>query len=104
MPVILFITPRFNRNPAALVLGAFFAVIGVIFNRWNVTVSGLFVPLSYSPGTLYQLPPGNYFPSLIEWSIGVGIVGYMLMMITLGMRYLPLFDESTKPSLSKKAG
>ena len=104
VPVILFITPRFNRNPALLVLGAFLAVIGVVFNRWNVTVSGLFVPLSFSPGTLYQLPPGNYFPNLIEWGIGVGIIGYMLMMITLGMRYLPLFDESIKPSLSQKAG
>jgi menaquinone reductase, integral membrane subunit len=103
IPAILFITPRFNRNPATLVLGSLLAVIGVIINRWNVTVSGLFVPLSYSPGTLYQLDPGRYFPNLVEWGVAVGIIGYMLMMITLGIRYLPLFEESshTQP---KKAG
>ena len=104
VPVILFLTPRFNRNPATLVLGAFLAVVGVVFSRWNVTVSGLFVPVSYSPGMLYQLPPGNYFPNLIEWGIGVGILGYMLLMITLGMRYLPLFDDGNTHSESKQGG
>jgi menaquinone reductase, integral membrane subunit len=94
LPAILFLSSRFNRNPAALVLGAFMAVIGVIINRWNVTVSGLFVPLSYSPGTIYQLDPGRYFPNLVEWGIAAGIVGYMLLMITLGVRYLPLFGET----------
>lgn len=93
VPVILFMTPRFNRNPANLVLGAGLAVIGLIVNRWNVTVSGLFVPLEYSPGTLYTLEPGNYFPNLIEWGVAIGLLGYFLLMITLGARYLPLFKE-----------
>ena len=93
VPVILFLTPRFNRNPANLVLGAGLAVVGVIMNRWNVTVSGLFVPLEYSPGTLYTLEPGNYFPNLIEWGVAIGLLGYFLLMITLGARYLPLFKE-----------
>jgi molybdopterin-containing oxidoreductase family membrane subunit len=93
VPVILFLTPRFNRNPANLVLGAGLAVIGLIVNRWNVTVSGLFVPLDYSPGTLYTLEPGKYFPNLIEWGVAIGLLGYFLLMITLGARYLPLFKE-----------
>ena len=91
LPAILFLTPRFNRNPGYLVIGAFFAVVGVIINRWNVTVSGLTVPLSYSPGTLYQLPPSSYSPSLVEWGVAIGIVGYALMLFTLGVRFLPLF-------------
>jgi molybdopterin-containing oxidoreductase family membrane subunit len=93
VPAILFLTPRLNRNSLSLVIGALFAVVGVIINRWNVTVSGLFVPLAYSPGTLYQLEPGRYFPNLVEWGIAVGIIGYVLLMITLGVRYLPLFGE-----------
>ena len=93
LPVILFLSPRFNRNPGYLVIGAIFAVIGILINRWNVTVGGLFVPLSYSPGTLYQLPPGKYFPGLPEWGIAVGIIGYGLTMLTLGVRYLPLFSS-----------
>lgn len=93
VPVILFLIPRFNRNPANLVLGAGLAVVGLIVNRWNVTVSGLFVPLDYSPGTLYTLDPGKYFPNMIEWGVAIGLLGYFLLMITLGARYLPLFKE-----------
>ena len=93
VPAVFFITPRFNRNPATVVLGALFAVFGIIINRWNVTVSGLFVPLSYSPGTLYQVEPGRYFPSVIEWGIAAGIIGYAMLMLTIGVRYLPLFEE-----------
>jgi Ni/Fe-hydrogenase subunit HybB-like protein len=93
LPAILFLTPRFNKNPRNLVIGAFFAVIGILINRWNVTVGGLFVPLSYSPGTIYELPPGNYFPALPEWGIVIGILGYALTMLTVGIRYLPLFGN-----------
>ena len=93
LPVILFLAPRFNRNPVNLVLGAFLASAGIIMNRWNVTVGGLFVPLSYSPGTQYVLQPGTYWPSLAEWGIAIGIVGYMLFMLTLGVRFLPLFNH-----------
>jgi molybdopterin-containing oxidoreductase family membrane subunit len=93
IPVILFLVPRYNRRPALLVFGTICAMIGIVINRWNVTVSGLFVPVAYSPGTLYQLPAGDYFPSLVEWGVGLGIVGYGLMMLTLGIRFLPLFTK-----------
>jgi Ni/Fe-hydrogenase subunit HybB-like protein len=93
IPVIFFLSSRFNKNPVFLVLGAFFAVLGILFNRWNTTVTGLFVPLSYSPGTLYESQIGQYFPNLVEWGIAIGIIGYALLMITLGTRFLPLFDK-----------
>jgi molybdopterin-containing oxidoreductase family membrane subunit len=94
IPVLIFLLPNLNRKPVNLVLGAACAVIGVIVNRWDITVSGLFVPVSYSPGTIYQLAPGHYFPSLVEWSVGLGIIGYGLLMLTLGVRYLPLFPKA----------
>ena len=93
IPVILFLSPRFNHKPSNLVLGTAFAVMGLIANRWNVTVTGLFVPLSYSPGTLYKLPPGFYWPSLIEWGVVIGILGYALLMLTIGIKYIPLFNN-----------
>jgi molybdopterin-containing oxidoreductase family membrane subunit len=93
IPVVLFLTPRFNKNPVNLVLGALMAMTGILINRWNVTVSGLFVPLSYSPGTLYQLPAGSYFPNFVEWGIAIGIIGYALTLLTLGVRFLPLFGK-----------
>jgi molybdopterin-containing oxidoreductase family membrane subunit len=101
IPAIFFLSPRFNRRPAYLVVGALCATIGVVANRWNVTVSGLTVPLSYSPGVLYQAEAGSYSPSLTEWGIAIGVIGYALLLLTLGLRFLPLFNGNhNEPSKS----
>jgi molybdopterin-containing oxidoreductase family membrane subunit len=93
LPAILFLAPRLNRQPFNLVLGAGLAMVGLIVNRWNVTVSGLFVPLEYSPGVLYQLEPGRYFPNTIEWGVAILVLGYGLLVLTLGVLFLPLFKK-----------
>jgi molybdopterin-containing oxidoreductase family membrane subunit len=92
VPAIFFLAPRFNRRSLYLVLGAMLATMGIIVNRWNVTVSGLTVPLDYSPGTQYLSPVGSYFPNLPEWGVAIGIIGYALLMLTLGVLFLPLFS------------
>ena len=95
IPVLLFLMPRFNKRPAYLVLGAALAMVGVIFNRWNVTVSGLVVPLDYAPGVGPALVlPQPYLPNLTEWAIVLGVVGYALTLLTLGVRFLPLFTRT----------
>jgi len=93
VPAVLFLVPRFSRNPAMAVLGAGSAMVGIILHRWNVTVGGLFVPLSYSPGTAFDLPIGHYFPAMIEWGVAILVVGYVLTVLTLGVRFLPLFER-----------
>jgi molybdopterin-containing oxidoreductase family membrane subunit len=93
IPVMMFLLPRYNKKPLNLVIGALCAAIGIIFNRWNVTVTGLFVPLSYSPGTQYIVPAGTYTPNLIEFGIAIGIFGYAALMMTLGVKFLPLFSN-----------
>jgi len=97
LPVVLFLTPGLNRRRSNLALGGLLAALGVAINRWNVTVSGLVVPLSYSPGTQYQPAVGVYWPSLAEWGIGVGVISYALLVFTLGARFLPLFPPSSRP-------
>jgi len=94
LPVFFFLSPLTNKKPAYLVLGAALATLGVVFNRWNVTVSGLLVPVQYSPGTTNIIEPGKYFPALSEWGIAVGIIGYALLVLTLGIRFLPLFKTN----------
>jgi molybdopterin-containing oxidoreductase family membrane subunit len=93
VPAALFLVPRFNKNPALAVVGAASAMLGIIVHRWNVTVGGLFVPLSYSPGTTYELPIGTYSPALIEWGVGILVIGYALTVLTLAVRFLPLFEK-----------
>jgi menaquinone reductase, integral membrane subunit len=94
LPAILFLAPRFRRRTPALLLGAILATGGIVIHRWNVTVSGLVVPLAYSPGSVVQMAPQAYAPSLAEWGIVLGVVGYALLMFTLGVRFLPLFEKS----------
>ncbi len=93
IPSILFLVPHFNKSQVYAVIGALSAMIGIVVHRWNVTVGGLFVPLSYSPGTLYTLPAGTYFPSLYEWGVGLLVIGYALTVVTLAVWLLPLFDR-----------
>jgi Ni/Fe-hydrogenase subunit HybB-like protein len=40
------------------------------------------------------MAPQAYAPSLAEWGIVLGVVGYALLMFTLGVRFLPLFEKS----------
>jgi molybdopterin-containing oxidoreductase family membrane subunit len=98
VPVILFLHPRTRRNPRALVVGAFLAALGLVFNRWNVTVSGLIVPLTYSLGTLFQVPPSEYSPALVEWGIAVGILGYIMLLFTAAVYFLPIFEFEEDPA------
>ena len=81
---MLFLVPRFQRRAGYLVLGAVLALVGILFNRWNVTVSGLVVPLQYSPGSSLPAETIGYFPNLSEWAVGLGVFAYALTMLTLG--------------------
>ena len=97
IPVIFFLHPRFRKNPSALVVGALLAALGLVFSRWNVTVSGLIVPLTYALGTLFQVPPADYFPSLVEWGIAVGVLGYVMLLFTVAVYFLPIFGYKDEP-------
>jgi molybdopterin-containing oxidoreductase family membrane subunit len=94
VPAFLFLSPRFRRQPLALFVGSVLATAGIVIHRWNVTVSGLVVPQAYSPGSLISTTAQAYSPSLAEWGIALGVIGYALLMFTLGVRFLPLFDTA----------
>jgi Ni/Fe-hydrogenase subunit HybB-like protein len=93
VPAFLLLLPRFHRHDYWIVLAMVLAVMGVVVNRWNVTVSGLVLPLDWSPGIANVLPVHLYQPSLVEWGVGIGVVGYALLVLTLGLRFLPLFPK-----------
>jgi Ni/Fe-hydrogenase subunit HybB-like protein len=48
-------------------------VVGVVINRWNITLSGLVAPPEWSPGILGNVIAVSYFPSLIEIGVGLGV-------------------------------
>jgi Ni/Fe-hydrogenase subunit HybB-like protein len=79
------------RSEAALFTGAGMAVVGLIMNRWHTTMIGFLTPLSTDPPLAYPLVP-SYTPALTEWAVAIGIVAGVMLLFSLGMRYLPAFE------------
>jgi molybdopterin-containing oxidoreductase family membrane subunit len=97
IPAIIFLYPPLRRNDRILIAGLGLAVVGLIVNRWNVTLSGLVVPPVWSPGILGNIVVLTYSPSIVEVAVTIGIIGYGFLMFTLGVRHLPLYPRSEKP-------
>lgn len=93
IPAVILLTPRLRKQDMWIVAAMVLAVIGIIVNRWNVTLSGLIVPLDWSPGVADLFPVNTYQPSIVEWGVGLGVMAYALLMFTLGLRFLPLFPN-----------
>jgi Ni/Fe-hydrogenase subunit HybB-like protein len=91
VPIIIFFWPRLRRNDWLLMLGCTLAIAGVVMLRWNTTISGLVVPIDWSPGTAYLFPRISYTPNLIEIGAFFGIIAYALLGLTLGIHLLPIY-------------
>ncbi len=100
IPAVILLSARLRRNDRLLVVALGLTVIGVVVNRWNVTLSGLVAPPQWSPGTLGGTVAAAYWPSAVEIAVSLGILGYGLLAFTLGVRYLPLFpkEEAAEPA------
>ena len=94
VPVVILLNRPLRRQTGLLILALVLVIVGVVVNRWNVTLSGLTVPPQWSPGVLGNVVATPYFPSIIEVCVALGILAYALLALTLGLKYLPLFNKS----------
>jgi len=94
VPAIILLNRPLRRRHGIFMTGLALVVIGVIVNRWNVTLSGLIVPPEWSPGVLGNVIAAVYLPSWTEVAVSLGILGYALLGFTLGVRYLPLYPKT----------
>ena len=91
VPAFILLYQGARRNDRVLMGGLALVVMGVVVNRWNVTLSGLVAPPEWSPGVLGNVIAASYSPSLIEIGVAVGVLAYGLLAFTLGARFLPVF-------------
>ena len=103
VPMVIFFWPRLRQNDYILMLGCALAIAGVVMLRWNTTISGLIVPLDWSPGTAYLFPRLGYTPTLVEIGAFLGIIAYALLGLTLGVRYLPIYPAEAEPEAVRGA-
>jgi molybdopterin-containing oxidoreductase family membrane subunit len=92
IPAAILLIPWTRKRDVLILLAAVLVIIGIVVNRWNVTLSGLIVPLDWSPGIAEAFPVNAYRPGWIEWGVSIGLAGYALMAYTLALRFLPLFS------------
>jgi len=93
IPAVLLLWPRLRQNPRIVMVATFMIIVGVVINRWNMTLSGFVVPLDWLPGER-SLPPNTYVPNLVEYLVAAGIVAYSWLFFSLGVRFINLYPES----------
>lgn len=98
VPAVILLYPPLRRNRAALIGGLALVVLGVVVNRWNVTLSGLVAPPSWSPGVLGNVAAVSYAPTMTEVAVSAGVLAYALLFFTLGVRYLPIYESGKHQS------
>ncbi len=79
LPALLLSFPEVRNSIKGLYWGAGLAAFGVVFNRFNVSLT------SYGGYRQY-----TYFPSLVEIFVTLGLLAMGILIFDLGMRYLPV--------------
>ncbi|MEO0560956.1 MAG: NrfD/PsrC family molybdoenzyme membrane anchor subunit, partial [Chloroflexota bacterium] len=49
IPAVLLLWGRLRRNPRNVMIATFMIIVGLVINRWNMTLSGFVVPLDWLP-------------------------------------------------------
>ncbi len=96
VPIILLLVPRFRNVPILRLIASAAVVGGLVAYRWDVNMSGELVLLTYLPEEIIARYT-SYFPSLIEFLSGAGIVAYGVLAVSLAIRYLNLVDHRREP-------
>ena len=79
LPIILFSMPRVRQSRTMLFWTAVLVVVGLILNRFNVSL----LALGMRPGY-------TYFPHWMEFAISVGLVADGLLVLWIAYRFLPM--------------
>lgn len=98
IPVIVLVMPRWSQNRNLAGLMGILVLIGFASARANIVFPALTVP---ELGGLAEAFTGphlgfEYFPSLTEWSVTIGVVGLATLAFLIGIDRLPFFKESSE--------
>jgi len=88
LPILLLTLRAVRHNSERLYLAAMLAVVGVVVNRLNVSITGL-----------EGAQGGHYVPSLAEGIITLMLVGIGMAAFALAVRFLPILPPVEEPRL-----
>jgi Ni/Fe-hydrogenase subunit HybB-like protein len=97
IPAAILLTPKLRRNNRLRTFALVLVVGGLVAYRWDTNMVGQLVVFNQLPqGMLHY---ASYFPSLIEFGAGIGVIAYGLLAFTLGVRYLKLVDHQVEEQI-----
>ena len=94
IPVILLAQPKFRQNGWVAGLMGVFVLIGFAVARANIIFPALSIPELEGLRSAFTGPHLNfdYFPSFLEWSVTVGVIGLATLAFLVGIDRLPRFS------------
>ena len=92
IPILILLNKRTRQNPTWRMIALGLVVGGLVAYRWDTNLSGQLVLLTYLPNQIETLYT-TYFPSVIEFMTGAGIVAYGILAVSLGVRYLNIVNH-----------
>lgn len=93
IPIVILLKKSWRSNPVLRMAALALVVGGVVAYRWDTNLAGQLVLLTYLP-TDITARYTDYFPSLIEFITGAGVVAYGLLAFTIGVRWFNVVDHS----------
>ena len=90
LPLALLIAPEVSRSTAGVFWSALCVIVGLVINRLNVSLVGIKVES-------WQ----TYFPSWMEFALSIGIVCAGLIIFSLAVKYLPVYEHEAKAKRAK---
>ena len=90
-PIVWFSIKKNRTSPNGLLIGAIIVLIGMILNRFNVSWFAVKHPdpLFYLPTFMSNV---DYFPTLPEVAVSIGIFSAGIMAFGLLAKYFPVFE------------
>jgi Ni/Fe-hydrogenase subunit HybB-like protein len=89
LPIVFLSRSNIRRNRTAVFWSSVLVIIGLIFNRFNVSL----LALGIRPGYVY-------FPHWMEFAISIGLIADALLVIWLAYRFLPIVSHQEKHEVS----
>ena len=92
LPLILFSLPSIQKSRKGLFISALLVVLGLVFNRFNITLTQLMIRPGYT-----------YFPSFGEFAVSIGLVSGGMFVIMLANKFLPVVEHHEEAHEDKPA-
>jgi formate dehydrogenase iron-sulfur subunit len=88
LPLVLLASKALRQRADVLFAASLLAVLGVTFNRMNVVLFAM-----NFKGRMPWVAPELYSPSLVEWSISIGLIAATIFLFGLGARLMPVLPK-----------